>query len=326
MARRKKGQLIDGWLVLDKPVGITSTAALSRCRRAFDAQKAGHGGTLDPLASGILPIAFGEATKTVSFVMDGRKAYRFSVRWGEATETDDGEGAVCATSGVRPDRAAIEAVLPAFHGTLSQVPPRYSAIKVAGERAYDLARDGQEPDLQPRDVEVYSLVLAGMPDADTAEFVAECGKGTYIRSLARDLALALGTVGHVSALRRTRCGPFSENDAISLDKLLSLGHSAPSLGLLRSVATALDDIPALALTEDEARHLAHGQALALLPILKRCPCPEAASAPALRAMQGERVVAIARVEAGWLKPVRVIHSQENGDSGVDHAGTQAGTD
>lgn len=326
MARRKKGRPIDGWLVLDKPVGITSTAALARCRHAFDAQKAGHGGTLDPLASGILPIAFGEATKTVSFVMDGRKAYRFSVRWGVATESDDAEGAVSATSEVRPGRAEIEAVLPEFHGTLRQVPPRYSAIKVAGERAYDLAREGLDPDLQPREVEVYSLALVATPDADTAEFVAECGKGTYIRSLARDLALALGTVGHVSALRRTRCGPFAEADAISLDKLLSLGHSAPSLGLLRSVATALDDIPALAVTEDEARHLAHGQALALLPILTRCPCPEAASAPVLRAMLGARVVAIARAEAGRLKPVRVIHSSENGDSGVDYAGTQAGTD
>ncbi|MBN2752721.1 MAG: tRNA pseudouridine(55) synthase TruB [Rhodospirillaceae bacterium] len=326
MARKRRGQTIDGWLVLDKPYGITSTAALGKVRRAFDAAKAGHGGTLDPLATGILPIAFGEATKTVSYVMDGRKAYCFTVRWGIATETEDAEGAVSETSEVRPDAEAIRGVLPNFIGTISQIPPRFSAIKVNGERAYDLARDGQTPDLQARAVVVYALDLVDMPDADHAVFIAECGKGTYIRSLARDIAVALGTVGHVAALRRTRCGPFSEADAISLDKLLSLGHSAPSLGLLRSVSTALDDIPALALTEEEAHHLANGQALALLPLLRRQSCPEAATAPAIRAMLGDRVVAIARVEDHRLKPVRVIHTHQNGESGVDHAGTQARTD
>jgi tRNA pseudouridine55 synthase len=326
MVRKRKGLPIDGWLVLDKPVGIGSTAALAAARRAFGAAKAGHGGTLDPLASGILPIAFGEATKTVAYVMDGRKAYRFTVRWGVSTETDDAEGAVAATSDVRPGEVEIQAALSRFVGTISQVPPRFSAIKVGGERAYDLARDGQAVELKPREVEVYDLRLAEIPDADHAVLVAECGKGTYIRSLARDLAVALGTVGHVAALRRTRCGPFAEADSISLDKLLSLGHSAPSLGLLRSVSTALDDIPALAVTEEEARHLANGQALPLLPLLRRSPCPEAAVAPAVRAMCGERVVAIARVEAMQLKPVRVIHSNANGESGVDHAGTQAGTD
>ncbi len=326
MARKRRGLPIDGWLVLDKPVGIGSTAALAQARRAFNAAKAGHGGTLDPLASGILPVAFGEATKTVAYVMDGRKAYRFTVRFGIATETDDAEGGVSATSDVRPSAAEIEAVLPRFVGRISQVPPRFSAIKVDGERAYDLARDGQAVELKPREVEVYALRLVEFSDADHATFVAECGKGTYIRSLARDISAALGTVGHVAMLRRTRCGPFAEEDAISLDKLLSLGHSAPSLGLLRSVSTALDDIPALALTEDEARHLANGQALPLLPLLKRCPCPGAATAPVVRAMCGERVVAIARAEAMQLKPVRVIHSNVNGDSGVDHAGTQAGTD
>jgi len=324
--RKRKGLPIDGWLVLDKPYGMTSTAALAAARRAFNAAKAGHGGTLDPLATGILPVAFGEATKTVPFIMDGRKAYRFTVRWGLSTETDDAEGAVSATSDVRPDEAAIRAVLPRFTGTISQVPPRFSAIKVAGARAYDLARDGQAPDLQPREVVVHALDLLEVPDADHAVFAAECGKGTYIRSLARDLAAALGTAGHVAALRRTRCGPFSEADSISLDKLLPLGHSAPSLDLLHSVSTALDDIPALALTDEEARLLANGQALALLPLLKRCPCPEAVTAPVLRAMCGERVVAIARVEDHRLKPVRVIHTHQNGESGVDYAGTQAGTD
>ncbi len=326
MARKRKGRPIDGWLVLDKPVGIGSTTALGQVRRLFDAAKAGHGGTLDPLASGILPIAFGEATKTVSFVMDGRKAYRFTVRFGQATESEDAEGAVIATSDARPTAEEIRAVLPRFTGVIRQIPPRFSAIKVNGERAYDLARDGQEVEMQPREAEVYDLRFVEMSDADHAIFVAECGKGTYIRSLARDLAVALGTVGHVAALRRTRCGPFSEADSISLDKLLSLGHSAPFLGLLRSVSTALDDIPALALTEDEARHLANGQALGVFPLLRRRPCPGAAEAPVLRAMCGERVVAIARVEAMMLKPVRIIYSTEHGDSGVDHAGTQAGTD
>jgi tRNA pseudouridine55 synthase len=326
MARKRKGRPIDGWLVLDKPVGIGSTTALGQVRRLFDAAKAGHGGTLDPLASGILPIAFGEATKTVSYVMDGRKAYRFTVRWGMSTETDDAEGAVAATSDARPTQAEIAAVLPRFIGAISQVPPRFSAIKVDGERAYDLARDGQAVELAPRRVEVYDLRLVGVPDADHAAFVAECGKGTYIRSLARDLALALGTVGHVAALRRTRCGPFAEADAISLDTLMSLGHSAPLSKYLLPGETALDDIPALALTEEEARHLANGQALGVVPLLRRSPCPEAATAPAIRAMCGDRVVASARVEAMMLKPVRVIHSNEKEVCGVDHAGTQAGTD
>ncbi|WP_337996450.1 tRNA pseudouridine(55) synthase TruB [Oleispirillum naphthae] len=324
--RKRKGRPIDGWLVLDKPYGMTSTAALGAARRAFGAAKAGHGGTLDPLATGILPIAFGEATKTVPFIMDGRKAYRFTVRFGIATATDDAEGAATATSEVRPAAEEIRAALPRFRGVISQVPPRFSAIKVAGERAYDLARGGEEPDLKPREVVVHALDLVEMPDADHAVFAAECGKGTYIRSIARDLAAALGTVGHVAALRRTRCGPFSEAEAISLDKLLPLGHSAPSLDLLHSVSTALDDIPALALTEEEARHLANGQALPLLPLLKRSPCPEAATAPVVRAMCGERVVAIARIADHRLQPVRVIHTHEDGDSGVDHAGTQAGTD
>jgi len=322
MARKRRGDQIDGWLVLDKPYEMGSTTALAKARRVFNANKAGHGGTLDPLATGILPIAFGEATKTVSFVMDGRKAYRFTVRWGQATETEDAEGEVIETSDVRPCEDAILAVLPQFIGPIQQVPPRYSAIKVNGERAYNLARDGKAPELKCREVEVYNLTLEDMPDADHAVFVAECGKGTYIRSMARDIALALGTVGHVSALRRTQCGPFTEADAISLDKLMSLGHSAPTLGLLHSVVTALDDIPALALTEEEARQLHHGQTLPLLPILQRSPCPDAAVVPALRAMCGERLVGIAQVEAGRLKPLRIIHTHlDNGDDDVDYSCT-----
>jgi len=312
MARKRRGDQIDGWLVLDKPYEMGSTTALAKARRAFNANKAGHGGTLDPLATGILPIAFGEATKTVSYVMDGRKAYRFTVRWGQATETDDVEGDIIETSDVRPDAEAIRAVLPQFMGPIQQIPPMFSAIKISGARAYDLARDGKAPEMKSRQVEVYDLQLVEMPDADHAVFTAECGKGTYIRSLARDIAFALGTVGHVAALRRTRCGPFTENDAISLDKLLSLGHSAPSLGLLHSVVTALDDIPALALTEEEARLLHHGQTLALLPIQQRSNCSEDLTQyPALRAMCGERLFAIACATAERLKPVRIIHTNSN---------------
>ncbi len=312
MARKRRGDQIDGWFVLDKPYDMGSTTALAKVRRAFNANKAGHGGTLDPLATGILPIAFGEATKTVSFVMDGRKSYRFTARWGVATATDDVEGDVIATSDIRPNEASIRAVLSGFIGDIQQIPPRYSAIKIQGARAYDLARDGQEPEMKPREVTVYDLRLEEMPDADHAIFTADCGKGTYIRSLARDIAAALGTVAHVSALRRTRCGPFTEAHAISLDKLVSLGHSAPTSGLLHSVVTALDDIPALALTEVEARQLHHGQSLALLPIVQRSNCPaDMSTVPVLRAMCGDKLIAIARAEAGRLKPVRVIHDHSN---------------
>src|SRR5690348_712167 len=201
---------IHGWLVLDKPVGMTSTHAVSVIKHLFAARRAGHAGTLDPLASGCLPIALGEATKTVPFVFDGRKTYRFTIRWGEERDTDDAEGRVAATSAIRPDAAAIRAQLPRFTGTIEQVPPRFSAIKIDGERAYDLARDGEAVELKPRTVEIYRLELLETPDPDHAVLAAECGKGTYVRSLARDLGRALGALGHVSALRRDRVGPFGE--------------------------------------------------------------------------------------------------------------------
>ena len=208
-----------GWLVLDKPVGMTSTQAVGAIKRLFTRKRAGHAGTLDPLASGCLPIALGEATKTVPFVMDGRKVYRFTVRWGEERDTDDADGRVTATSDARPTRAAIEALLPRFTGTIAQVPPRFSAIKIEGERAYDLARDGETVELAARPVEIHRLELVDMPDADHAEFEAECGKGTYVRALARDIGRALGCFGHVEALRRKAVGPFGENDMISLEQL-----------------------------------------------------------------------------------------------------------
>ncbi len=209
-ARKPQKQDVHGWVIIDKPVGMTSTFAVSVVKRLFCAKRAGHAGTLDPLASGCLPIALGEATKTVPFVMEGRKSYRFTVRWGEQRDTDDAEGRVIETSPQRPDAAAIAALLPRFLGTIAQVPPRFSAVKIEGERAYDLARDGEAVELEPRPVTIYRLVLVETPDADHALFEAECGKGAYVRGLARDMGRALACWGHVSALRRTAVGPFGE--------------------------------------------------------------------------------------------------------------------
>ncbi len=257
---------VHGWVVLDKPIGMTSTHAVSVIKRLFAAKRAGHAGTLDPLASGCLPIALGEATKTVPFVMDGRKAYRFTVRWGEERDTDDAEGRVVASSDQRPTSEEIEVLLPRFTGEIEQVPPRFSAIKIEGERAYDIARDGEEFDLKSRRVVIERLTLVAMPDPDHAEFEAECGKGTYVRSLARDLGRELGCRGHVSALRRTAVGSFGEPDMISLERLESLCHRA-AVGegnladALFPVATALDDIPALAVSRGDAARLQRGQAV-----------------------------------------------------------------
>jgi tRNA pseudouridine55 synthase len=301
MGRRRKGLPISGWIVLDKPLGLSSSQAVGAVRRALGAAKAGHAGTLDPLASGVLPVALGEATKTVAFAMAGRKTYRFTVRWGEARSTDDREGEVTATSPARPDRTAIEAALPRFSGTILQRPPAYSAIKVDGERAYALARADAAPVLAQRPVEVEALRLVALPDADHAELEAVVGKGTYVRALARDLAEALGTVGHVAALRRTAVGSLTEAHAIPLDKLASLGHRAAASEHLLPIATVLDDIPALAVTEAEAERLRHGQAIALA---RRELPPEGAT---VCAMHGDAVVALAQIAAGSLRPVRILN-------------------
>ena len=309
MARRRKGQPVSGWILLDKPAGMTSTRAVTAVRRAFDAQKAGHAGTLDPMATGVLPIALGEATKTVPHVMDAAKQYRFTVRWGIATATDDAEGAIIATSDRRPDRAAIEAALPEFLGRIEQVPPAFSAIKVAGERAYDLARAGEAVDLAPRMVVVHRLAILEAGDPERTVFVMDCGKGTYVRSLARDLARTLGTLGHVAELRRISVGPFAETGAISLESLLALGHSAAASGHLLPVETALADIPALALTEDEANRLRTGQSVGLLRRSDLNRIGSLESGALVCATSGGRLVAIARYEAGEVKPVRVLHLQ-----------------
>ncbi len=305
--RRKRGHPLDGWLIVDKPPRLTSTDVVNRVRRAFNAQKAGHGGTLDPLATGVLPIAFGAATKTVPYVMDGTKLYRFTLRLGEARDTDDADGQVTATSATRPDNAAIEAAIPAFRGAIMQVPPAFSAIKVAGERAYDMAREGRPPMLEPRPARVDRFDLVERPDADTAVFEVQSGKGVYMRSLARDLALACGTLGHVAALRRLRVGPFTEAQAITLDKLSGGEDTGPATpDILLPVATALADIPALALTEAEAFGLSHGQAISLVTLMGRIPRAADPDGGLARAMAGSRVIGLCRLADGWLKPERLL--------------------
>ena len=305
--RRRRGREIDGWLIIDKPAGMTSTDVVNRVRRGFDAQKAGHGGTLDPLATGVLPIAFGAATKTVPYVMDGTKLYHFTLRLGEARDTDDSDGAVTSTSAVRPGDDVIEGALAAFRGDIMQVPPDYSAIKVAGERAYDMAREGRAPVLAARPARVDRFDLIDRPDADTAVFAVQSGKGVYMRSLARDLAAACGTVGHVAALRRLRVGPFTEAQAISLDKCSPREDTPPaSPDLLLPVATALADIPALALTEAEAFFLSRGQAISLVDLMGRIPRTADPDNGLARAMAGTRVIGLCRMSDGMLRPERLL--------------------
>ncbi len=305
--RRPRGRPLDGWLIIDKPPGMTSTDVVNRVRRGLDAQKAGHGGTLDPLATGVLPVAFGAATKTVPYIMDSTKLYQFTLRFGQARDTDDADGAVTAFSEHRPTDAAIEAALPALRGDILQVPPAYSAIKVAGERAYDMAREGRAPVLEPRAARVDRFDLVDRLDADTAVFAVQSGKGVYMRSLARDLALACGTVGHVAALRRLRVGPFTEAQAISLDKCVMAEDSTPaSPDLLLPVATALADIPALALTQAEAFFLSRGQAISLVDLMGRIPRAADPDGGLACAMAGARVIGLCRLFEGMLRPERLL--------------------
>ncbi|MGE0747382.1 MAG: tRNA pseudouridine(55) synthase TruB [Rhodospirillales bacterium] len=307
--RKRRGDPVHGWIVVDKPAGMSSAHVVAVVRRIMRAAKAGHAGTLDPLATGVLPVALGEATKTVSYVVDGSKEYRFTVRWGEARATDDGEGAVTATSPCRPGRAAIEAALPAFTGDILQAPPAYSAVKIDGQRAYALARADQPVAPPPRPIRIDSLALADLPDPDHAVFTVRCGKGAYVRGLARDMAVRLGTVGHASAIRRTRVGPFGEDRAISLDKLAALGHSAAPVECLVPVATALDDIPALALTAAQAAHLKHGRAVRVTGTGGRtfADIGNLAEGHVLCAMADGQPVALARLEAGEIRPLRVLN-------------------
>ncbi len=305
--RKKRGRPLNGWLIIDKPPGLTSTDVVNKVRRGFDAQKAGHGGTLDPLATGVLPIAFGHATKTVPYVMDGTKLYRFTLRLGDSRDTDDADGAVVGTSPLRPTDDQLRAALPALTGDIMQVPPVYSAIKVAGERAYDMARDGRPPDLPPRPARVDRFTLIERPDDDTAVFEVQSGKGVYMRSLARDLALACGTLGHIAALRRLRVGPFTEAQAISLDKCTPPDDTPrASPDLLLPVVTALADIPALALTEAEAFGLSQGQAISLVELMGRIPSTADPEGGLARAMAGARVIGLCRLQDGMLRPERLL--------------------
>lgn len=305
MARSKKGNPIHGWLVLDKPLGMTSTQAVAIVKQLYDAQKAGHAGTLDPLATGILPIALGEATKTCSFAVDGEKAYRFTVQWGAETVTDDTEGEIVKTSDERPSVADIEAILPRFTGEISQVPPTFSAIKINGERAYDLAREGETPVLEPRPVLIEELRVIEQPDENTTVFEAVCGKGTYVRALARDMGRVLGCYGHVTALRRTQVGPFDEEVAVPLGELQEASKLAGAIDLLMvkllPVEAVLDDLQRLNLSSADASRLRRGQSVLI----------RGRDAPILNgqayAMSKGTLVAIGELAKGEFRPARVFN-------------------
>jgi tRNA pseudouridine55 synthase len=294
--RRSNRAVVDGWVVLDKSIGMTSTHAVSRLKRIYNAKKAGHAGTLDPLASGILPIAFGEATKTVPFVQDGEKAYSFTVRWGVETDTDDADGQMTRESEARPDVGAIEALLPRFIGDILQTPPQFSAIKIAGERAYDLARDGETVALQARPVTIHRLALIDA-SRDEAKLVMECGKGAYVRAIARDLGRMLGCFGHVTALRRTRVGPFHEDDAFTLDEIEAPGGA---IAALLSVEAGLTELPCVIVDRDTAARLRRGGSI----ILRGRDAPNGGVA---YAACGGVPVAFGEIIEGALAPSRVFN-------------------
>ncbi len=300
MSRRKKGSPVHGWVVLDKPLGMTSTQAVGAVRRLFEAQKAGHAGTLDPLATGILPIALGEATKTVPFAVDGEKAYRFTVRFGVETDTDDAEGQVIRTSEKLPTMQEIDSILADFTGEISQVPPKFSAIKVEGNRAYDLARSGEDVVLEPRWIVVEDLRLIEMTEG-AAVLEAECGKGTYVRALARDMGRALGSAAHVINLRRTRVGAFDEAVSVTLDALRAAAEAGDIAAHLRPVEAALDDIPGLSVGAGDAANLARGQA-----VLVRGRDAPVLNGAAYAHFKG-RILALGELEKGAFRPTRVFN-------------------
>src|ERR1700761_368858 len=331
MARRRKGRAVSGWVVLDKPYDLGSTQAVGRVRRLYEAQKAGHAGTLDPLATGVLPIALGEATKTVPYLMDADKAYVFTVEWGSSTTTLDREGEVTARSDVRPTPEAAAEALKAFVGEIQQVPPAFSAIKVDGERAYDLAREGVEVELKARTVVIHSAGVSAVPDPDHVEITIECGKGTYVRSIVRDLAEALGACAHVSQLRRTRVGPFRAEVAIPLEKLETFIYEGRGSEALLPVETALDDIPALAVTNEDAFRLKQGRSIVLLPrqveTLRPLLSPRTIggldASRTVLATSGGKAAALCELRAGRLSPTRVfLLDTDSGEPDVDYSRTQ----
>ncbi|MGL4636162.1 MAG: tRNA pseudouridine(55) synthase TruB [Beijerinckiaceae bacterium] len=301
---RRERLKVDGWIILDKPVGITSTHALSIAKRLYKADKAGHAGTLDPLASGILPLAFGEATKTVPYVMDGEKAYRFTVTWGVETNTDDSDGEMVNSSAERPSEAQILAILPRFMGVIMQMPPQFSALKVQGERAYDLAREGEVVKLEPREVEITALRLVSR-DEETATFEAECGKGTYVRALARDFGRLLGCFGHITALRRTRVGPFTEMESVKIDDLRQYGEEGPQspdlLSVMQPVERGLTSLTAIPIGSHEMQRLKNGQSI----ILRGRDAPIVLG-QAYTTHNG-KLIALVEGENGELKPKRTFH-------------------
>ncbi|MEO1711096.1 MAG: tRNA pseudouridine(55) synthase TruB [Pseudomonadota bacterium] len=310
MARRKKGRPVNGWLVLDKPTGMTSTQAVNVVKRLFDARKAGHAGTLDPLATGVLPIALGEATKTVNYAVESDKGYLFTIRWGAETTTDDSEGDATKTSSARPSEAEVAAALPAFIGEISQVPPQFSAIKIDGQRAYDLARDGETVALQARSVFVDGLTIVETPNADHTVIEASCGKGTYVRAIARDLGRALGCYGHVTALRRTRVGAFSEAEAVPLGDIRDVAEATAETGdpatvvarhYLQPVASVLRQLVEMPVTDNDAGRIRSGQSVLMrgrhAPIVK---------GEAFATSKGE-LVALGEVEKGAFIPTRVFN-------------------
>jgi tRNA pseudouridine55 synthase len=315
MARRRKGEAVSGWVCLDKPLELTSTDAVSRVRRLFNAQKAGHAGTLDPLASGILPIALGEGTKTVPFLVEAEKIYRFEIAWGETTSTFDREGEVTATSAVRPPVDAVKLALEGFLGVIEQTPPAFSAIKVDGRRSYDLAREGVEVELEARPVVIHEAKVSAARDPDHVEITLRCGKGTYVRSLVRDLAESLGACGHVSALRRLAVGPFRVEESITLESLEDLVHRGARLEALLPVETPLDDIPAMAVTAEDAFRLKQGRPIVLLPrqveTLKTRLKPRIIggqdASRTVSAVSDGKIVALCEMRAGKLNPTRVFH-------------------
>ncbi len=302
---KKRGKPVHGWVVFDKPLGMSSTQAVGKIRWLFDAEKAGHGGTLDPLATGLLPIALGEATKTVQWAMDGRKTYRFRIRWGAETATDDLEGAITAQSNQRPTTHSVESILIQFLGEITQVPPIYSALKIDGERAYDLARAGEKPEMTPRQVMIEELRLLDASNPDYADFETVCGKGTYIRALARDIGRALGCLGHLTLLRRTQVGSFTEKEMISLELLEELSHRSASdnalEGALRSIVTVLDGIPALAVMDQDAARLRQGQSV----LLRGAKAP--ISCDAVLVNHDGRPLGICEISQGSLKTKRLFN-------------------
>jgi tRNA pseudouridine55 synthase len=302
---KKRGKPVHGWVVFDKPLHMSSTQAVGKIRWLFDADKAGHGGTLDPLATGLLPIALGEATKTVQWAMDGRKTYQFRIQWGAETETDDLEGAITEQSDLRPNQKSIESILSKFTGEITQIPPIYSALKIGGERAYDLARAGEKPEMTPRLVMIEELRLLDASNPDYADFETVCGKGTYIRALARDIGRALGCLGHLTLLRRTQVGPFTEKDMISLEMLEELRHRpdhAEALkGALRSIVTVLDGIPALAVMDQDAAKLRQGQSV----LLRGANAP--INCAAVLVNHDGRPLGICEISQGSLKTKRLFN-------------------